>query len=82
MRVLIFMRDNMQKYLVPREGLMVRDPGSYSPLPKDGMLVDWNGNAGRFWRRRVKQGDCSFGEPKKIETEITETETTSRKRSK
>ena len=67
----------MQKYLVPKEGLLVRDPSSFTPLPANGMLVDWNGKAGRFWRRRVKCGDCSIGKPKEKETEEVEPETTS-----
>ena len=75
------MRDKMQKYLVPRKGLIVRDPNSFTPLPVDGLLCDWNGNAGRFWRRRVKQGDCSIKEPKKeVQIIEQEPETTSPKR--
>lgn len=77
----------MQKYLVPRPGLLVRDPSNYTPLPINGMFVDWNGNAGRFWRRRVKCGDASIGEPKKEITESkgdlkkeAESETTSNRR--
>jgi len=69
----------MQKYLVPKEGLLVRDPKSFTPLPADGLLVDWNGNAGRFWRKRVKQGDCSIVE---LEKEIKLPETISFKRKK
>lgn len=59
----------MQKYLIPKRELIVRDPISFTPLPEDGLLVDWNGNAGRFWRRRVKCGDVSIGEPKEKESE-------------
>ena len=72
----------MQKYLIPKEGLLVRDPQSFNPLPVDGDWCDWNGNAGRFWRRRVKCGDAVIGEPKK-EIEVikeVEPETTSLKR--
>jgi hypothetical protein len=76
----------MQKYLIPKEGLLVRDPVSFTPLPKDGMFVDWNGNAGRFWRRRVKQGDCSIGKPKEQEEQLTidesKPETTSNRRTR
>lgn len=60
----------MQKLVVPKEGLMVRDPVSFNPLPKDGLLVDWNGNAGRFWRRRVRCGDVTIQE---VVEEIEET---------
>jgi hypothetical protein len=61
----------MQKFLVPKEGVIVRDPGNYNPLPVDGALVDWNGNAGRFWRRRVRCGDASI---KEVEIEVIEEE--------
>lgn len=64
----------MQKYLIPKKDLIVRDPISFTPLPENGLLVDWNGNAGRFWRRRVKCGDASIGEPKKKETKQLEIE--------
>ena len=71
----------MQKFLVPKEGVLNRDPVSYNPLPAEGAFVDWNGNAGRFWRRRVKCGDAVIGEPEK-ESQVVqaEPETTSHKR--
>ena len=73
----------MQKYLIPKEGLIVRDPHSFNPLPETGAYVDWNGNAGRFWRRRVKQGDATIGkEPIKEIIEVEEPKTTSKRRSK
>ena len=70
----------MQKFLIPREGLLVRDLFSFTPLPADGLLVDWNGKAGRFWRKRVKQGDCTIGEPKEKETKLPETISFKRKK--
>ena len=48
----------MQKFLKPNEGALVRDPVTYNPLPKEGMLVDWVGSTGRYYRKRVKDGDC------------------------
>ena len=48
-----------QKFLVPKKDLLVRDPLSKTPMPEAGLLVDWNS----FWRRRVKQGDCTIGVP-------------------
>lgn len=64
----------MQKYLVPKKDVLVRDPFSLSPLPDIGAFVDWSGSAGRFWRRRVKQGDCDIAQPpvKEIVEEIVE----------
>jgi len=75
---LTYMKDNMQKYLIPKEGLIVRDPKSFTPLPEDGLLVDWNGNAGRYWRKRVKQGDCI--ELKEKEIKLPETISFKRKK--
>lgn len=55
----------MQKFLKPREGVLVRDPVTFNFLPEGGMLVDWTGKIGRFYRRRVKDGDCIIVEPSK-----------------
>lgn len=57
----------MEKYLVPKEGLIVRDPSSFTPLPEEGAFVNWNGRDGRFYRRRVSQGDCSVLSDEKLE---------------
>lgn len=54
---------DLQKWLIPREGLTVRDPRTKAPLPPEGMLKDWVGPEGRYWRRRVKVGDVIIGEP-------------------
>ena len=62
----------MQKYIVPKQGLIVRDPKSFTPLPATGMLVDWKGNAGRFWRRRVTQGDAYIVQGEKLEKLLKE----------
>lgn len=73
----------MQKFLIPRKGLIVRDPISKTPLPEEGGLVDWNGNSGRFYRRRVKQGDCTIAKQPEVEVVEEEvTETTSKRRSR
>lgn len=65
----------MQKFIIPREGLLVRDPKSFTPLPENGVYVDWDGNAGRFWRRRVRCGDVSIQKQEiKEEFVIEETE--------
>jgi len=48
----------MEKFLKPREGLIVRDPVTMTPLSKDGQWKAWTGPEGRYWRRRVNCGDC------------------------
>ena len=53
----------MQKYLVPKEDLLVRDPVSFNPLPSEGGWVDWNGSSGRYWRRRVRDKDAFMSKP-------------------
>ena len=58
----------MQKYVKPRRNpdgnfLVVRDPSDKTILPDVGAYVDWGGNAGRYWRRRVKCGDVSISKP-------------------
>lgn len=48
-----------KRYLVPAtEGLLVRDPLTHDFLPANGAMKSWTGPAGRYWRRRVKCGDC------------------------
>lgn len=64
-----------QKWLIPRPGLIVRDPRTKAPLPPQGMFKDWTGPEGRYWRRRVKVGDVTIGEPpstKKAEETVKE----------
>ena len=60
MRGLTYMEINMQKFVIPRPGLIVRDPVQFNPLPAEGGFIDWNGNSGRYWRRRVSCGDVSI----------------------
>ena len=49
----------MEKFLKPKLGVLVRMPKHPFPfMPVDGILVNWNGNDGRYFRRRVKCGDC------------------------
>jgi len=77
----------MLKFVKPREGLLVRDPISKTPIPETGTNVDWSGHAGRYWRRRVKCGDVSIVEPEATKEVVVEEEakpiirkTTSKKR--
>jgi hypothetical protein len=46
------------KFLVPREGVIVRNPVNMLPIPKGGAAMPWRGGLGRYWRRRVRVGDC------------------------
>lgn len=52
----------MDKFLIPKDGLIVRDPLSMAPLPPKGMLKPFIGSAGRYWRRRVNCGDVTIKE--------------------
>ena len=40
-------------FLKPREGMVVPNPKTGTPLPKDGKLVELDA----FWRRRLRDGD-------------------------
>jgi len=56
----------MTKFLIPRKGLLVRDLDTKIPLAEVGEIKLWS----RYWRRRVKCGDCAIGQPpKKIKSE-------------
>jgi len=64
-----------ERWLIPKKGLLVRDPRSRSPLSEKGQLKPWVGPDGRYWRRRVKVGDAYIGNPpNEIKTEIVEKE--------
>lgn len=51
------------QFLIPKEGLIVRDPVSKTPLGSQGEWKPWTGPEGRYWRRRVNCGDASIGAP-------------------
>jgi len=55
-----------EKFLVPRPGLLVRDPMSKNVLPEGGAVKPWIGPQGRYWRRRVADKSVSIGTPKPI----------------
>jgi len=56
--------DNItQRFLKPKEGLIVRDPKTKIPLSEAGQVKPWIGPEGRYWRRRVKVGDASIINP-------------------
>ena len=60
------------KILVPRKGLLVRDPRSKSPLAADGESKPMYGPEGRYWRRRLNCGDVTekVAEAPKVEKQI------------
>jgi hypothetical protein len=56
------------KFLVPQHGLLVRDPISKDIISENGEWKPYYGSAaGRYWRRRVKDGSVKIGTPKKAE---------------
>ncbi len=64
----------MDKFLRLREPeLICRNPVTKTPLSPKGEWVDWDGASGRYWRRRVRDGDCYISEPDKPEKVIKTT---------
>ena len=57
----------MEKFLKPKEGLIVRDPKTMTPLSSQGMMKTFIGWEGRYWRRRVSCGDCEIIEQVKVQ---------------
>lgn len=53
------------KFLIPKKGLIVRNPVTKDILPEKGMAVTWMGPEGRYWKRRVNCGDCIISTPMK-----------------
>ncbi len=45
------------KFFLPREGQLVRHPVTKAIIPEGGGMIDWTGPIGRFFRKRVKDGD-------------------------
>lgn len=66
--------DGSQKFLIPREGLMVRDPVSKTPLAAAGEWKTIIGPAGRYWRRRIDCGDVKISEPQ-VQSSLFESKT-------
>jgi hypothetical protein len=48
----------MEKFLKPRKGQIVRDPVTMIPLNEKGEFKTFIGPQGRYWRKKVKQGDA------------------------
>ena len=52
------------KFVKPKAGLRVVKPGG-GVLPAEGQNVRLDGPLGRYWRRRLKDGDVSEATPPK-----------------
>ena len=50
------------KFIVPKDGQIVRDPISKQALPVEGLEKPWIGPEGRYWRRREIDGSISVFE--------------------
>ncbi len=50
-----------QEFLVPKEGLLIRDPITKKFLPKAGAMKWTRGPLGRYWRRRIRDGSVFVG---------------------
>lgn len=51
-------------YLIPvRKDALPRDPRTRARLPEVGALKPMTGPAGRYWRRRLKDGSVVVGTP-------------------
>jgi hypothetical protein len=70
------MADVTNKFLIPREGLIVRDPSSGTPLAKDGEWKTRTGPAGRYWRRRVDCGDAIIVEKEASSSSVVDEQPT------
>jgi len=50
-------------FLVPMEGMMVRDPGTKAILLATGEPKPLVGSDGRYWRRRIRDGSVKVVSP-------------------
>ncbi len=53
-------------FLIPLPGLLVRDPVSKLIMLETGEIKPLAGPAGRYWRRRIKDGSVKIAEMSKI----------------
>lgn len=54
---------NKTEFLIPLNGLLVRDPVTYNPLAAKGEWKPLVGKEGKFWRRRLKDVSVVIGTP-------------------
>ena len=50
------------KFIIPKDGQIVRDPISKQALPIEGLEKPWIGPEGRYWRRREIDGSIQVFE--------------------
>jgi hypothetical protein len=50
--------DSIQMFIVPAKGKLLRNPESKEIIPDSGSIVPKIGPEGRYWRRRINQGDA------------------------
>jgi hypothetical protein len=72
----------MRKFIIPKKGLIVRHPKTFSIVPEQGELVNWNGRVGSFWRRRVKDGSVVLGKQEQPQEPVTTSPKIKRKENK
>lgn len=65
-------------FLIPNN-VIVRDPRTKEPLPKEGKMLSLLGSEGRYWRRRIKGGSVKVGKPSVVKVTDTQTKTKIRK---
>jgi hypothetical protein len=57
-----------KRFLKPRhKGLKIRMPNTMFFLSEKGGSVPWTGPQGRYWRKRVRTGDCVLIENKTMQ---------------
>jgi len=59
-----------QEFLVPKEGLLIRDPKTKKFLPKAGAMKFTSGPLGRYWRRRISDGSVIVVDKKVKQTDV------------
>ena len=55
----------MQKFIVPKEGLVVRDPKTKKPLLSSGEYKEYD----TYWKRQLKQGSITVFDKQICKTE-------------
>lgn len=50
--------ETVQMFIIPTEGRLVRYPRSKKIIPETGAIVSKIGPEGRYFRRRINQGDA------------------------
>ena len=67
-----------QEFLMPKEGLLVRDPRTKKFLSKAGAMKPTVGPMGRYWRRRIRDGSVIVGK-RDVKSAVTRLRKTEKK---